>query len=59
MPPALRTTAGFVLLAMGLWSLLQFGFALLLKSPGLILGILLTAGGAALLSSGERNRFLP
>lgn len=57
MPPAFKSILGAILLILGLLSLLQFGFQVLLRSPGLIMGILLTAAGAALLTSG-RGKYL-
>ncbi len=59
MPPAAKTILGTILLIIGVLDLLQFGWVLLVKSPALIIGVLFTAGGAALISSGNRGKYLP
>ncbi len=60
MSSTVKTILGAILLVLGVVSLLQFGFAILLRSPGLIVGVLLTAGGAALLTSAKQsNKYLP
>lgn len=53
MSPAVKTILGAILLVIGIVDLLQFGFAVLLRSPALIIGIIFTAAGAALLTSGR------
>ncbi|MBM3266090.1 MAG: hypothetical protein FJZ01_00450 [Candidatus Sericytochromatia bacterium] len=55
MPPAAKTILGTILVVIGVIDLLKFGWQILAGSPMLIIGILFTAGGAALISSGRKS----
>jgi len=55
MPPAVRSILGAVLLIIGIVDLLQFGWKILLSSPALIIGVVFTAAGTALLTAGRKS----
>ena len=58
MSPTIKMVLGGILLVIGIVDLLKFGLAILFGSPMLVLGILLTAGGAAMISSGRQDNLL-
>jgi hypothetical protein len=58
MSPTVKTILGFALLAIGVVDLLKFGLQIFLQSPALIIGILFTAAGTALISSGRKDNLL-